>query len=382
MANNKNLAQAKDARKNEFYTMLADIENELKHYKNHFRNKTVLCNCDDPFESNFFKYFALNFNSLGLKKLITTCYAGSIVVTEQLSLFDVKGLVIKKEQEKNPYKIEITEVDDINNDGAIDLSDVEVLIKNKKNTLSLLKGNGDFRSSECIELLKEADIVVTNPPFSLFKEYMAELIKYDKKFLVISSMQQIKYKEIFPLILEGKMWAGYSFNKTFEFIMSDSYPLKGKGYIDDKGHKHGFVPGICWLTNLDIDKRHEKRILYKKYDPYTYKKYDNYDAIEVSNVNDIPKDYPGNMGVPISFLEYLNPEQFELIGSSDISSTLDGIKPLGKEWIENYKKQGGTGHYTANMKSVGYSADGKYKIIFSRLIIRNLNPEGDENYEN
>lgn len=382
MANNKNLAQAKDARKNEFYTMLADIENELKHYKNHFKNKTVLCNCDDPFESNFFKYFALNFNSLGLKKLITTCYAGSIVVTEQLSLFDVKGLVIKKEQEKNPYKIEITEVDDINNDGAIDLSDVEVLIKNKKNTLSLLKGDGDFRSSECIELLKEADIVVTNPPFSLFKEYMAELIKYDKKFLVISSMQQIKYKEIFPLILEGKMWAGYSFNKTFEFIMSDSYPLKGKGYIDDKGHKHGFVPGICWLTNLDIDKRHEKRILYKKYDPYTYKKYDNYDAIEVSNVNDIPKDYPGNMGVPISFLEYLNPEQFELIGSSDISSTLDGIKPLGKEWIENYKKQGGTGHYTANMKSVGYSADGKYKIIFSRLIIRNLNPEGDENYEN
>ena len=381
MANNKNLAKAKDARKNEFYTMLSDIENELKHYKKHFKNKIVLCNCDDPFESNFFKYFALNFNNLGLKKLITTCYAGSMIITEQLSLFDVDGLVIKKGQEKKPYKIEITEVDDTNNDGAIDLADVEFLIKNKKNTLSLLEGDGDFRSSECIELLKEADIVVTNPPFSLFKEYMTELIKYEKKFLVIGSMQQIKYKEIFPLILEGKMWSGYSFNKTFEFIMSDSYPIKGKGFVDEKGHKHGFVPGICWLTNLDIDKRHEKRILYKKYDPNVYKKYDNYDAIEISNVNDIPKDYSGNIGVPISFLEYLNPEQFELIGSSDISETLEGIKPLGKEWIENYKRQGGTGHYTANMKSVGYSAEGKYKIIFSRLIIRIINPEGDEKNE-
>lgn len=376
MANNKNLAKAKDGKKDEFYTMLSDIENELKHYKKHFKDKIVLCNCDDPYESNFFKYFALNFNTLGLKKLITTCYAGSTVVTEQLSLFDIEGLVIKKEQEKNPYKIEIVEVPDSNGDGAIDLSDVKHLIKNQKNTLSLLKGDGDFKSPECIELLKEADIVVTNPPFSLFKEYMAQLVKYDKKFLVISNIQTIKYKEIFPLILNGKMWAGYSFNKTFEFMMSDSYVLKGKGYIDEKGHKHGFVPGICWLTNLDIDKRHEKMILYKKYDPSEYKKYDNYDAIEVSNVNEIPKDYPGKMGVPISFLERFNPEQFKLIGSSDISDTLDGITILGKEWIENYRKQGGTGHYTANMKSIGYSADGKYKIVFSRLIIKNLNPEG------
>lgn len=251
------------------------------------------------------------------------------------------------------------------------MADIEFLLKNEKNTLTLLKGNGDFRSEECINLLKQADIVVTNPPFSLFKEYLPMLMNYKKDFVILSNIQTIKYKEIFPYILNESMWAGYSFNKTMEFIMPSSYEIKGKGFIDSAGHKHGFVPGICWLTNLDIDKRHEDIILYRKYDSTIYKKYDNYDAIEVSNVNEIPIDYNGKIGVQISFLEKYNPAQFKIVGSSDLPDTLQGIKILGKEWIEKYREQGGTGHYTANMKSVGYSADGKYKVIFSRLIIEN-----------
>lgn len=372
MAGNKNLGNAKMGRNDEFYTQLADIEMELKHYRKHFKDKVVFCNCDDPYESNFFKYFAMNFNFLGLKKLIATCYSGSPVVGEefeQLSLFDI----ISNEEncpKKYPYKIEITEVNDANGDGVVDLTDVEYLLQNDRNTLSLLDGDGDFRSDECISLLKESDIVVTNPPFSLFKEFLPLLIKYKKNFIIIASMQSIKYKEIFPLILKNEVWAGYSFNKTMEFVMPPEYQLKGKAFIDEKGRKHGYVPGICWLTNLDIKKRHEVFEMYKKYDPEIYKKYDNYDAIEVKNINDIPCDYDGNMGVPISFLDKLNPEQFELIGSSDVSDTLEGIKVLGEEWIRKYREQGGTGHYTANMKSVGYSGDGKHKIIFSRLIIK------------
>lgn len=313
------------------------------------------------------------------KKLICTCYAGSPIVTEQLSLFDVKGIVVNKKTEKSPYKIEISEVADSNGDGAIDLSDVEELLKNKKNVLTLLNGDGDFRSDECIELLKQSDIVVTNPPFSLFKEYVPLLMKYKKKFVILSTMQSIKYKEIFPFILNGEMWSGYSFNKTMEFMMPNSYELKGKGFVDSEGRKHGFVPGICWLTNLDIKKRHEDILLCKKYNEHDYKRYDNYDAIEIKNVNEIPIDYQGKMGVPISFLEKFNPDQFEIVGSSDLPDTLPGIKILGKEWINNYKKQGGTGHYTANMRSVGYSADGKYKIIFSRLIIINKRLKGSAN---
>lgn len=372
MAGNKNLGNAKMGRNDEFYTQLADIEMELKHYRKHFAGKTVFCNCDDPYESNFFKYFAMNFNYLGLKKLIATCYSGSPIVGEefeQLSFFDIIPNE-KNSPKKYPYKIEITEVNDANGDGVIDLTDIEYLLQNNQNTLSLLEGNGDFRSDECISLLKESDIVVTNPPFSLFKEFLPLLIKYKKNFIIIASMQSIKYKEIFPLILKNEVWAGYSFNKTMEFVMPPEYQLKGKAFIDEKGRKHGYVPGICWLTNLDIKKRHEFFEMYKKYDPEIYKKYDNYDAIEVKNINDIPYDYDGNMGVPISFLDKLNPEQFELIGSSDVSDTLEGIKVLGEEWIRKYREQGGTGHYTANMKSVGYSGDGKHKIIFSRLIIR------------
>lgn len=378
MADNKKMAKAKSNKNDEFYTRIEDIENELKHYKEQFYNKIVLCNCDDPFESNFFKYFALNFNTLHLKKLITTCYNGSKIIGTQLSLFDIKNINYI-EKERKAYKVEITNVPDLNKDGSIDLNDIKQLLKLNNNNIKLLKGDGDFRSEECLKFLDEADIVVTNPPFSLFKEYVPLLVNHNKKFLIIGNMQTIKYKEIFPLILDNKLWAGYSFNKTFEFIMPNSYELKGKAYVDKDGNKHGFVPGICWLTNLDVPKRHEKMILYKRYDPEYYKKYDNYDAIEVKNVNEIPCDYSGKMGVPISFLEKYNPEQFELIGSSDIPETLEGVRILGKEWINKYKEQGGTGHYTANMKSIGFSGEGKYKVIFSRLIIKNKELEENSN---
>ena len=207
MANN-DLKNANKNKNDEFYTSLDDIEKEMKYYKEYFRNKTIFCNCDDPYESNFFKYFAMNFNALGLKKLISTCYAGSAIITEQLSLFDVKGIVVNKSTEKTPYKIEITKVPDSNGDGAIDLSDVKYLIKNKKNVLTILKGDGDFRSDECIKLLKDADIVVTNPPFSLFREYVAQLIEYNKKFLIIGNVNSITYKDFFALLKGNNIWMG------------------------------------------------------------------------------------------------------------------------------------------------------------------------------
>lgn len=374
MADNKGMAKAKNNKNDEFYTVYDEIQKELNHYEKHFENKIVFCNCDDPYESNFFQFFVRNFNYLKLKRLICTCFAGSTVSCTQLSIFDDENNLLTN---KNGYVIDISEVPMANGRGVTDM-DIVNLLKSKKRGVKKLIGDGDFRSEECIDYLKIADIVVTNPPFSLFKEYMSQLVKYNKNFLVISNMQTIKYKEIFPLILKGRLWAGYSFNKTMEFIMPDRYELKGKAYIDSLGRKHGFVPGICWLTNLDVGKRHETIILHKNYNPEVYKKYDNYDAIEVDEVNNIPKDYDGNMGVPISFLERYNPDQFELIGSSDISDTLDGITSLGSEWIKKYREQGGTGHYTANMKSVGFSGNGKHKIIFSRLIIRNKNPKKDE----
>lgn len=205
----------------------------------------------------------MSFNHLGLKKLICTCYRQSPVAWTQLSLFENENVVVKTEGGKDPYKIEITEVEDYNGDGAVDLTDVEYLLKNKKNSLSVLHGDGDFRSAECVELLKEADIVVTNPPFSLFKEYVAQLIEYDKKFLIIGNVNAITYKEIFPLIINNKIWSGMIFNKTMEFIMADDYELKGKAFVDKNGKKHGFVPGVCWFTNLDIKKRHTDLALYK-----------------------------------------------------------------------------------------------------------------------
>lgn len=314
MAGNSNLHAANRAKKDEFYTQLSDIANELKHYRPHFAGKTVFCNCDDPYESNFFKYFALNFNSLGLKKLICTCYNGSPVAGSQLCLTDPEDPQGKQQKTRVPHKIVITQVPDVNGDGATDLTDVELLLKNNSNILTTLNGNGDFRSAECIELLKEADIVVTNPPFSLFREYVAQLVEYNKKFLIVGHQNAITYKECFKLIKENKMWLGIGFKggaAHFTSIYKDTATASD--------HREGMirVSGVNWFTNLDHNKRHEFLDLYKAYSPEEYPKYENYNAIEVSKTANIPFDYDGYMGVPITFMDKYNPNQFELIWTTD-----------------------------------------------------------------
>ena len=332
MAGNKDLNKAAQAKKDEFYTQLTDIEKEMRYYRAFFKDKIVFCNCDDPFESNFFKYFAMNFNSLGLKKLIATCYATSPIVYTQLSMFGDEVVVGQESTKKKPYRIEITEVTDENEDGRIDLADVEVLLRNRKNALTLLKGDGDFRSAECIELLKQADVVVTNPPFSLFREFIAQLIEYEKYFLIIGNVNALTYKEVFPLIMQNKLWIGASIHSgDREFRVPDNYPLNASGYrVDENGVKFIRVKGVRWYTNIDYSERHEELILYRRYSPNEYPRYANYDAIEVSKTADIPYDYDGEMGVPITFLDKYNPEQFEIIGSSRwLGRPMSEIAPKG-----------------------------------------------------
>jgi len=330
--NNQSLQKAAKAKADEFYTQLPDIEAELKHYKEHFKGKKVLCNCDDPFESNFFKYFAMNFNHLGLAKLTATSYVDSPIAEGQLPLFEVQGLGVSQGEGKKPYKMEITEVRDEDHDGAVGLADVEYLLRNQRNTLSLLQGDGDFRSQECIELLKQADIVVTNPPFSLFREYVAQLVEYDKKFIIIGNKNSITYKDIFSLIKDGKLWLGYrNINQDMWFIVPEDYDFEK--IIDGKRLKH--IMG-CWFTNLDTTKRHENLTLYRQYDPKVYPHYDNYDAINVNKVAEIPYDYEGPMGVPITFLDKYNPEQFEILGNLG-SYTPDGYSLSSAIFINNKK---------------------------------------------
>lgn len=363
---NKNLNQAKEAKKDEFYTQLVDIENELRHYREHFRDKVVLCNCDDPYESNFFKYFALNFNVLGLKKLIATCYDGSPVQGNELMLDfgDFTG-----EPKKIAYKVEITEVTDTNGDGVVNLADVQYLLQNDKNVLSILKGSGDFRSQECIELLKQADIVCTNPPFSLFRDYVAQLIKYDKKFLIIGHQNAVKYKEIFPLFMQNRIWLGYGFKGSAAHFYS---------IYDDKAtagdHRKGMirVSGVHWFTNLDTKKRHEKLILFKRYTPEEYPKYENFEAIDVSKVDEIPCDYDGAMGVPITFMDKYNPEQFEVLGNACDTDwlRLAGFKPMGQRTIDQLRKQGNMAHVTANMNSPYILKNGMVSLPYARILIR------------
>ncbi len=309
---NKNLHSARTAKTDEFYTQLVDIEKELKHYKEQFRGKVVYCNCDDPFESNFFKYFAANFNALKLKKLITTSYVKSPIVGGQLLLFEMEGL---KPSGKEPFKIEIKEVPDTNNDGAINIDDVEYLLKHDKNTATPLRGNGDFRSDECIKLLKQADIVVTNPPFSLFREYVAQLMEYNKTFLILGDQNAITYKETFGYIKENKLWLGYDNGGTkwFQVPMDYDIPTESRKKIVN-GVKYFSMGRILWFTNLDTAKRHENMVLYKKYTPKEFPKYDNYNVINVDKVSDIPMDYDGVMGVPITFVDKYNPKQFEILG--------------------------------------------------------------------
>lgn len=367
MAGNKNLGSAKTGKKDEFYTQLVDIELELKHYRKHFVGKTVFCNCDDPYESNFFKYFAMNFNYLGLKKLIATCYNGSPVVGEQfeqLSLFDILPSD-ENMPNKYPYKIEITEVTDINGDGAVDLTDVEYLLRNNKNSLCLLNGNGDFRSYECIEILKESDIVVTNPPFSLFREYIAQLIEYEKDFIVVGNQNAITYKEIFPLIKDNKIWLGNGFKGNVGFFKS---PYKDVAVSSH--HKEGLirVSGVMWFTNLDHKKRHEDLELYKKYTPEEYPKYNNYNAINVDKTADIPEDYYDVMGVPITFLDKYNPDQFEII---ELSRYLKDGQGMSKEFVDTYYAQGNTGQISEGHPDLCYyDKKGKAVVPYMRILIR------------
>ncbi|MDE6501673.1 MAG: adenine-specific methyltransferase EcoRI family protein [Ruminococcus sp.] len=316
---NSSLRNASNTKENEFYTQLTDIEKELKYYRQHFKGKTILCNCDDPFESNFVKFFAMQFNFLGIKKLIATSYATSPVMYTQLSFFGDDVETVK--HSKKPYVIEITEITDENNDGAVDLQDFELILK--KNPPRTLQGDGDFRSAECIEFLKEADIVVTNPPFSLFREYVAQLMEYNKKFIIIGNQNAITYKEIFPLLKDNKMWLGYKVG-DMAFKVPESYEEKAtRFWIDEDGQKWRSLGNICWFTNLDIQKRHEDIILFRNYTPEDYPKYDNYNAINVNKVADIPSDYDGIMGVPITFFDKYNPEQFEIIDALNRYALLD-----------------------------------------------------------
>ena len=369
---NKNLNAAKVAKKDEFYTQLSDIERELQHYWQHFRGKVVLCNCDDPYESNFFKYFALRFNQLGLKKLICTCYNGSPVTGNELA-FHFDGFD-DDEPKKIAYKVEITEVKDENGDGAVDLSDVQYLLKSDRNVLSILK-TGDFRSQECIELLKEADIVVTNPPFSLFREYIGQLMEYKKKFLIIGSQKSIGCKEIFPLFQENKIWWGYGFKGAAAHFFS---PYEDTATAGDHKKDMIRVSGVTWFTNLEIPKHSEEMDLVCRYSPDEYPRYENYNAIEVGKTTDIPFDYPGIMGVPITFLDKYCPDQFDIVGSNsstDLCKML-GVQPLGQDWINRYRAAGGTGHNTANMVRIVYNdKSGKPKVAFQRIFIRHKHPQ-------
>lgn len=366
------MARANREKNDEFYTRLTDIEKELRHYRKHFKGKTILCNCDDPFESNFFKYFVLNFNKLGLKKLIATCYATSSISNKELSLSKVLGN--DEAKEGRPYKAVVTKIYDATGDGGIDMLDVAELFKMGENELTELKEDGDFRSEECLELLKEVDIVVTNPPFSLFREYVATLVEYDKKFIIIGNKNAITYKEIFPLIKDNKIWLG-------EMVPSD--------FMTPDGKLSGKLSGLTrWFTNLDIKKRHEDLILIRKYNEEDYPKYDNYDAIEVSRVKNIPYDYEGVMGVPITFLDKYNLNQFEILGYT--------AKNMGCECHKFYKdlEQSSNGKpFVRNMKSARFSpmirvderpkkthyrasnVNGYLLKTYGRILIRNKNPE-------
>jgi hypothetical protein len=345
-SSNKNLHKASKAKKDEFYTQLVDIEKELKHYKEQFRGKVVYCNCDDPFESNFFKYFSANFKALELKRLIATSYKPSPIANTQLGLFgDDKTLSVPKGRPKvNANKFIINDVGDIDGDGAFDLRDIaEQLKANKNNEWSPLEGEGDFRSEESIELLKQADIVVTNPPFSLFREYVAQLVEYNKKFLILGNMNAITYKEIFPLVKNNKLWFGASIHSgDREFQVPDHYPLNAAGSrVDENGKKYIRVKGVRWFTNLDYDARHEDLILYKRYSSGKYPKYDNYDAINIDITAEIPMDWMGAMGVPITFIDKYNPAQFEIVkfrkGDDEKDLSINGKCPYFRILIKNKK---------------------------------------------
>ena len=372
MAKNASFDRARKTKQDEFYTQLSDIEREMRYFKQHFNGKTVLCNCDDPYESNFFKYFALNFNRLGLKKLIATCYAGSPIANRQLSLFDVSG------EQGDAYMAVVTQVRDTNGDGGVDMCDVADLFRSKENVLKKLKGDGDFRSPECLKLLDEADIVVTNPPFSLFREYIAMLIEHQKKFIIIGSTNAISMKEIFPLMQNNKMWLGAPFqsgNAYFYIPEGVDTSQYAKGVYDPETRKVKFR-NCCWYTNLDFKLRHEWLILVKRYQPEIYPSYDNLeDGININKVVEIPCGYSGLMGVPITFMSQYNPDQFEILGLSR-EMDLPGKTGMKSKFIEDYFAQGGTAQISEGHPDLCYyDSNGKCVVPYRRVIIRNKHPE-------
>lgn len=365
----RNLNAASKAKKDEFYTQLSDIEKEMRYYRKHFKDKTVFCNCDDPFESNFFKYFVLNFNRLGLKKLIATCYVSSPIANTQLSLFDVIGT--EENNQNKPYKAVVTKVYDKTGDGGIDMFDVAELFKSGENSLSELEGDGDFRSKECLELLDESDIVVTNPPFSLFRQYVSVLMDHKKHFIIIGNQNAITYKEFFPYLRDNKIWLGNGFAGNVGFFTS---PYEDVAVSSQ--HKEGMirVSGVMWFTNLDIKKRHEEMILVKKYSPEQYHKFDNYDAINVDKTADIPCDYAGIMGVPITFMDKYSPDQFEIIGLGIANLGLSiGVRPYKPEHKAYRKEIQKRGAVDGDLYML--DENGNPIVPYARVLIRNKHPE-------
>ena len=332
---NQSFGKAKDAKQDEFYTQLSDIERELRHYKHYFKGKVVYCNCDDPRISNFFHYFSHNFEILGLKKLIATCYK-----SRSMELFS------QNESEQAVY-LEYT--GSRNKTGVPDLDEIH---------MQQLQGDGDFRSQESIDLLKQADIVVTNPPFSLFREYVAQLVEHDKKFLIIGNQNAVSYKEIFNLVMEDKVWLGYG-SGDMKFKVPKHYePRDTRYWVDDSGQKWRSLGNACWFTNLDTTKRHEELLLYKAYDPKTHPRYANFDAIEVGRTADIPVGYAGPMGVPLTFLDKHNPDQFEILGSSQTLGT-----PMREIANKGSFLQGGPRFYLPK-------GDGTYHRLYDRIVIK------------
>jgi len=394
---NKNLTNAKRVKNDEFYTQYRDIQKEIEAYLEYnpdvFRGRVVYCNCDDPFESNFFRYFVLNFNKIGLKQLITTSYKPSPIANTQLELFgDDKTLAQSKGRPKiTANRFIINEVRDIDDDGEFNLKNISLQLKaNKHNEWAPLEGTGDFRSDESINLLKQSDIVVTNPPFSLFREYIKQLASYEKKFLIIGNMNAITYKEVFPLLKENKVWLGATGNSS-DMVFGVPKGAKVSEKDREKAARLGYVGDYtrlgnsCWFSNLDHGRRHqplplmtmEDNLKYSKHKEIkgkkAYYKYDNYDAIEVSFTDAIPSDYDGVMGVPISFLDKYNPEQFIILGTSDNGLIDDKFKKtpgLVKEFVDDYYKAGGTGSYKEGNPTAGYYENDVAKMAYKRIFIK------------
>jgi len=353
MASNKGLRTAKAGKKDEFYTQLTDIEKEIQHYRAFFKDKVVLCNCDDPRISNFFRYFALNFKWLGLKKLITTCYKN-----QNVDLFS----------ENTAERAVYLEYDGTTINNTLPSID-EIGIKE-------LKGDGDFRSAECIELLKQADVVVTNPPFSLFREYVSQLIKYEKKFIILGNINNLATKELAPYLTNNQLWLGVSIHSgDRKFLVPDDYPLKASTCgIDEDGNRFIKVKSVRWITNVDYEARHEDLPLYRSYTPEAYPSFGNFkNCIVVTDTVDIPMDYYGLMAVPITFLDKYNPSQFEIVSITCDTNWLkaNGVERIGEEVIDKARKQGNKSHITANMVSLYYyKPDGTIKFVYPMLIIK------------